>query len=201
MNFKMAMLPYSVPITSIMRSLIVAGFIALSLTGCSKEHVVEYRVPKETSKAAILNTTSRPTAHMPVNMDQQGGILGLAETERFKARAPTWQVPENWEVLAPTSMRKGNFVVQDYDMQAEVTVLEFPGAVGGKLANINRWAAQIAMHELTQAVIDKFDVITVDEKDGIAVELIGAKLQPGKAHPQSIQGVIVELDDGTWFLR
>ena len=54
--------------------------------------------------------------------------------------APEWTKPPGWAELPPTSMRLGNFTAGGG--QAEITVMTFPGNVGGLLANVNRWRGQ-----------------------------------------------------------
>ena len=61
-------------------------------------------------------------------------------TDTPTAASPTWTKPDSWAAKPPTSMRLGNFTAGNG--QAEITVMSFPGDVGGLLANVNRWREQ-----------------------------------------------------------
>ena len=62
-------------------------------------------------------------------------------------------------------MRKGSFIAKNAEgHQAEITILAFPGDVGGKLANINRWAGQIEAPIWTEDTLKNISTI-LEEKD------------------------------------
>ena len=69
-------------------------------------------------------------------------------------------------------------------MQAEVIVLAFPGDVGGRLANINRWADQIGLPGMSDECLNELESIEVDKHAGFIVNLEG-----------------VTVRSGTWFLK
>ena len=154
------------------KSLQYSAFIAsllLSLINlaCSKqETVTQYDIPKESSLAQ--------------------------QTQRFQT--PKWQVPNDWIAQAPSSMRKGSWKVQQANGQAEISVLVFPGDVGGEIANINRWRAQIGLGP--------------EDATALQQQLVSIK---GGGHPgtlinmrhsgKAIIGAIVPLGSGTWFFK
>lgn len=167
------------------------GFILLSVflgtSACSKKETVSrYEVPKETTKA------QRPQM-MPGMQMPAGQNLALEEqTSQFAT--PKWQVPDSWQVLPSSAMRKGNFKVKDSaGNEAEITVLVFPGDVGGKLANINRWAGQIGLNPLPESYLKSLETIEIDGKNAYLVDL--------KHSPNSIYAAILEMPDQSWFFK
>lgn len=57
-----------------------------------------------------------------------------------------WSVPPGWiEVERDQSARIATFVIERLEDPMEVAVTRFPGDVGGLLANVNRWRAQIGL--------------------------------------------------------
>ena len=151
------------------------------LVGCKEEGVKHYKVAKEES-TAVVPTGPPPTAQMP----------GLAaQTSAFKT--PKWVVPGGWVEQEPGPMRKGLFVMKEETGEAEVSVAAFPGNVGGKLANINRWAGQIGLVPLQASVLDKLEPIDVDGNAGELIQLEGLDM--------SLIAVIVEKDGSSWFFK
>jgi hypothetical protein len=65
-------------------------------------------------------------------------------------------VPEGWEDLPASGIRKANLKVSDENGTAELTVLVFPGDVGGRLANINRWRGQVGLDDAPSEDLPKF---------------------------------------------
>lgn len=84
-----------------------------------------------------------------VNFDR---LMAEAETARPPTPAPagavpTWTKPSSWTEAPRTSMRLGNFSAGNGE--AEITVMTFPGDVGGLLANVNRWRSQSGLPSVT----------------------------------------------------
>jgi hypothetical protein len=75
-----------------------------------------------------------------------------------------------------------------------LSVLVFPGDVGGTLANINRWAGQIGLEpvtESTRATIS--EPYTISKHSGLYVRLTG--------ETQSILGGLLPFHGNTWFFK
>ena len=90
----------------------------------------------------FLATLKFQPAASQVNFDRL-----MAEAEQAKppppgpdVASPTWAKPAGWAEKPRTAMRLGNFTARDG--QAEITLMTFPGDVGGLLANVNRWRGQ-----------------------------------------------------------
>lgn len=155
--------------------------VPLLLVGCNKDkEISHYTIPKETREVV------RPT------QQTQNQAPNLAsQTEAFKQ--PTWEVPSHWETKPLGQLRKGSFGVKDGDKEIDISILVFPGDVGGTLANINRWAQQVGLSELTKESITQLDRLQVDGNEGIIIDLTGPE--------QGIYGVIVELEGHSWYFK
>jgi len=169
-----------------MKLIIVSSFfVCLFLLGCTEEEqVVHYKVPKERHEEKL------PQQQGSVQMQQ---VPRLSEqTAQFNQ--PQWEVPDVWIEEPLGSMRKGSFSVKKENLEAEITVLAFPGDVGGDLANINRWAGQIDAPLLeSEEDLKKLQTIDVDGYKGLWIRLVGPS--------QEILAVIVSKDGDSWFFK
>ena len=105
---------------------------------------------------------------------------------------PTWTVPGSWEEKAPTSMRLGNFTAGAG--KAEITVMTFPGEVGGLLANVNRWRGQSGLPPVDAAgLTDVTQQITVSGTPATLVEAVGEKT--------ASYSVFHPVGNATWFYK
>jgi hypothetical protein len=111
-----------------------------------------------------------------VNFDR---LMAEAEAARPPAAAPTapsptWAKPDGWAAKPPTSMRLGNFTAGNG--KAEITVMTFPGDVGGLLANVNRWRGQSGLPTVNaDGLADATTQQIVSETPATVVEAIGDK--------------------------
>ncbi len=105
---------------------------------------------------------------------------------------PTWTVPARWEEKAPTSMRLGNFTAGNG--KAEITVMTFPGEVGGLLANVNRWRGQSGLPAVDAAgLAGVTQQIIVSGTPATLVEAVGEKT--------ASYSVFHPVGDATWFYK
>lgn len=180
MSLRMGMWRCFVLINKMTRVIALLLVVLVGLSGCKRETVVSYRIPKEEHEA--IKPKVAPPAQMP----------GLADQTRGFER-PAWSVPSEWEEKEAGPMRKGSFVYKDGERELEITVLAFPGDVGGMLANINRWAGQVEGHPYTQEQVDALESVEVDGNMGSIVVLNGRE--------NGVLGVIVEMAEHTWFFK
>jgi len=111
---------------------------------------------------------------------------------------PQWEVPEGWRETPPTRMLLARFEAGGDSGKAEITVSMFPGDVGGTVANVNRWRAQIGLApwgeaEVTQALTQ----LEVEGGTAMVVEFADEKEQDGKR----LIGVIWPRGTHTWFYK
>lgn len=189
------MSPFS---TAMSRLFLSATSVALLLlgSGCSRETVTTYRVPKESAPAATT-----PASGMAA-MDAASADAAMRSTPVATATGPRldWSAPAHWQSGAERPMRVATLVVpgRDGSTDGEVAVTAFPGDVGGNLANVNRWRQQLGLPPISQnelgTALQHLDVgpLHVD-----VVELVA----PGLPPPQRVLGAIVPHAGATWFFK
>ena len=154
---------------------------ALLLGGCKRSSVAVYDVPKESVASPPL------AAAAPISAPTESGWI-------------QWTKPAAWTELAPTAFRKGNYLVEGNDgKKVEITVSSFPGAVGGTLANVNRWRGQAGLssinsEELSQGLTE----VRIDGHDGEIVNIL-----PDSDDPDATQIVaaIFIYKGESWFFK
>ncbi len=135
----------------------------------------------------------RPAAS-EVNFDKL-----MAEAQQAKpppaapaADGPTWAKPAGWAEKPRTAMRLGNFTAAAG--QAEITVMTFPGDVGGLLANVNRWRGQSGLPPVNDAgLASATERVSVSGTPATLVEAVGDK--------NGSISVYHPVGDQTWFYK
>lgn len=150
-----------------------AAVVAL-WTGCGKEEIKVYSVPKEIAPAARMAAAQSDISASP------------------NAAPIHWSAPSGWQELEPTSMRVGNFLVSSGDKKAEVSVIPFPGQVGTELSNVNRWRKEIGLPDIGESDVSA-ENISIGDTKGKLYDLSGSELQTLAA--------ILEKDGTTWFFK
>ena len=149
----------------------------LALASCRDTKLTSYRVPKEAADAAAAPA---PAATPAVR----------------------WQTPAGWQEQAGDAARQGSFLVTGADgAKADMSVITFPGDVGGDLANVNRWRNQVHLPPIGDADLPKL-VTEVDAPAGafLVVDLLSET--PGaEGKPARILGAIFKQPTQTWFFK
>ncbi len=176
--------------------LFCAGFTLLSLTACRDEQPISYQIPKE---ERVVQMPGMPANHPAPGAQMSppaGNMQVLPGMQEAADAAPdvSFTLPEGWEDAGATGMRKVNLRVNDANGSAEITALTFPGDVGGRLANINRWRGQIGLPAATPESIPEFSSeTTISGTPGLYVRMEGGE--------KSLIGAILPLHDNTWFFK
>lgn len=194
-------------------TVLLAGSLLLSLTGCEKAEPTSYLIPKESRDTNLPQAPSDASKQAPSPMvpvteaapgmspagptsagsSQMQVLPGMAEAAE-QAGDIQYTVPDGWEDLPPSGIRKANLRVSDDFGSAELTVLVFPGDVGGRLANINRWRGQIGLDAATPEDLSAFtEAYTISQHRGLYVRLEGGM--------QSILGGLLPFHGSTWFFK
>mgnify|MGYP006423785937 CR=1 FL=1 len=106
-----------------------------------------------------------------------------------------YQVPDSWEEFPAEGIRKANFRASGPgDATAEITVLVFPGDVGGPLANINRWRRQVG---LPPAEAESADAVS----EPVSVSQHPARLVRIEGGDAGILGALLPFHGFTWFFK
>lgn len=110
-----------------------------------------------------------------------------------------WTAPPHWQSKTASSMRKATYLIVGADgATADLSVTAFPGAVGGELANVNRWRGQLQLPPLAEAELDgAVSRITVNGLHVTLVDLTGGPADK----PQRMLGAIVPSNGANWFFK
>ena len=186
--------------TSFARTIPAATLMLLALTGCEQAQPTSYRIPKEDRTVMMPGAVDtakqapQPTASPTATPNGQMRVLpGMADAAA-DAGELTYTAPEGWEDMPASGIRKANLKLTDENGSAELTVLAFPGDVGGRLANINRWRGQIGLDTATPEDLPAFtQSYTISGHRGLYIRLEGGA--------QSILGGLLPFHGYTWFFK
>lgn len=142
------------------------------------------------------STTTPPVVQQPPAADAPQAAPSVPAPDR-PAGAPAWTVPERWvTVPGERPMRFATFEVPDESGPIEVAVTQFPGHVGGELANINRWRGQMGLPAATEADLENL----VDRFEAPGYSAYVARVAGAEAHMLAV-GVYEAAADRTWYVR
>lgn len=111
-----------------------------------------------------------------------------------------WTAPAGWQSVPPTAMRKATYAVAGAGgASAELSVTAFPGAVGGELANVNRWRGQLGLAALAET--DLATAVTRLTPNGLHVALVDLTGVDSDQQPQRMLGAIVPNNGANWFFK
>lgn len=177
-----------------------AGVTLLTLSACQDKQPHSYQIPKEERP---VQQPSMPANHPPTGgnaptatASSPGNMQVLPGMQEAAAAAPGIQftIPEGWTDTGATGMRKANLKVSDANGSAEITALTFPGDVGGRLANINRWRGQVGLDNVTADELPAFtEGYTISGHRGLYLKLEGGD--------KSLLGGILPFHGNTWFFK
>lgn len=158
---------------------IIPLLAALLLSGCQKDEVHTYQVPKE----AVAATESRPGM-----TDQTTPSAGLV-----------WHAPDHWEVQPAGGVRRGSYQAVDADGRvADISIIAFPGDVGGMSANLNRWRTQVGLSPLPDAEVQA----TIEHQDTASFHLDFVNyLGEADGVPTRVAGAIMSHAGESWFFK
>jgi hypothetical protein len=161
------------------------------LLGCGERGVGEQRVPKGAEPMPAEQGGASSTAGTPGG-DQGAGLPGPGAIA-----AMPWVVPAGWRRLEDAGpMRVATFVAEVSGRPVEIAVTQFPGDVGGVLANVNRWRGQMGLGPIDEAGLEgAVSRFGTDAWSGYAVRVRGPEQHMLAA------GVHERSAGRTWFVR
>lgn len=113
-----------------------------------------------------------------------------------------WKIPSTWEATAAGQMIMAAYTAKTKaGASADITVSSFPGAVGGLLANVNRWRNQVQLAPIGESDLAK-EVKTITLASGEAasvVDVTGTNARTSKTG--RLYGLIVPRGGQTWFYK
>lgn len=156
--------------------------LAIGLTGCSRDNITTYQVPKE-SRETTSHAAHGDTAPLP------------------SAPVVRWTLPAGWQELEPSQFRVGDFRIRDdRGRLVEVSIIPLPGQAGSDLDNLNRWRAQVGLKPVTEAEMTaSAEPITVGDGVGRLFDLYGAA--PYEGDPVRMLAVIRRREGVAWFIK
>lgn len=110
---------------------------------------------------------------------------------------PQMDVPTAWKEKAP-----GPMVLKSYSVSgskggnATVSITSFPGDVGGRLMNINRWRKQLSQPEIDESQVNS---ASQNFENGYLVDLEGTDVKTGK--PARLIAAAIPHEGNTWFYK
>jgi hypothetical protein len=106
-----------------------------------------------------------------------------------------YKIPDGWKEVAPAQFSVANFVIQQGDDRAEVSLSPLSAEGSSLLQNVNRWRKnQLGLPEIDDAQLKKD--LKADKVDGVEAQYI--KLAGEK---KTILGFIVTRGKFTWYLK
>jgi hypothetical protein len=135
----------------------------------------------------------------PVNgaSDPHAGLTtGAADSD-----GPQMDVPAGWKKKAASPMvLKSYTVTGSKGGTATVSISSFPGDVGGRRGNINRWRTQLGQQDVDASQVDKASQdFEAQGGKGYLVDVDGTDARSGK--PARLVAVAVLHDGNTWFYK
>ncbi|MES2695588.1 MAG: hypothetical protein V4773_19080 [Verrucomicrobiota bacterium] len=203
------------------------GVVALSVTGCQKEEVTAYRVPKEkesepkvaavaagkmpddaahagvkpgTAPASAPSTTSAPVAPA-AGPAPSGTSMASTPVATATGSGLAWKGPGgHWQEKGASGMRKGTFTIAgDGGAAAELAITAFPGDVGGEVANVNRWRGQVQLPPQSEA--DVAAAIQRLESNGLKIGVVEMAGKDPSGKDTRVIGAMVPHSGSTWFFK
>lgn len=137
-----------------------------------------------------------PPGHPPLGQGQGMSMQGMnvpgvnlpAATGQL-----TYTLPKGWTEQRGTGPRYATITSPD-DRKAELAITNFPGNVGGNLANINRWRQQVGLEPIDQ---EQFEKTTTKIEIGQTVAIV-ADLDGPQAR---MLAAIIPDNQKTWFFK
>lgn len=112
-----------------------------------------------------------------------------------------WTAPKGWEEQPASGFRKGSFLVRGAEgTTADVSVISFPEAAGGTLANVNRWREQLKLSPITEEA-QAGSSFPVAGHDMLLVDVASEQPLEANAGKTRILGGIYPLHGETWFFK
>jgi hypothetical protein len=151
----------------------------LAFTGCKDSKIAAYRVPKDSGFA-------RPAAAADA-----------------ASPAVRWQAPPDWQEQPKSGVRLASFLITGAGgAKADMAVTFFPGDVGGDLANLNRWRAQIQLPPVSEADLPgAFARVQAPAGEFLVVDLLSESPVLESGRKARVLGAILKQSAQTWFFK
>ncbi|HYE32641.1 MAG TPA: hypothetical protein VEH27_14530 [Methylomirabilota bacterium] len=160
--------------------LVAALAVGVALSGCSREEIRAYRIPKEqppmTADAAHAgHVHQRPHAH--------------------------YETPSGWQEVQPGSMHIASFVIKSDQGEARVTVTPLPGAKDIEVDAVNMWRSELQLPALTAEDFEKqSQAVKIGNAEGKLVEFT-APANGTNGVARQTTGALATIEGALWFFK
>lgn len=122
----------------------LAAAAVVVASGCRRDEVTRYRVPKE--------TPAPMGARAPTGGPAMGAAGDLPPPPAMNGGGLEWTLPKGWKQEVAGGMRYATFEVP-VQGRLDASVVVLPGEAGGELANVNRWRGQIGLPPVEESAL------------------------------------------------
>ena len=173
---------------------VLVGALALTLgTGCNRDDVAHYRVPKEAGPPPA-GMGMPPMAMAPGGMP--GGDMPAPPAPTGKGSLK-WTLPKGWTQEQAGGMRFATLKAP-VTGKLDASVVVLPGPAGGELANVNRWRGQIGLPPVDEAALASQRKVLKTKAGDLSVFDFTSE---GQIESRMVAGLITTADGNTWFLK
>ena len=172
--------------------------LLIATTGCREAKVTTYRAAKDAEPSLPSTPQGHPptdatAAPAPANPGMNGPSVSTAS-----GQALSWTAPAEWQTKPASAMRKGSYTIAGANGEAaDLSITAFPGAVGGELANLNRWRGQVSLTPIDESALESS--VTRITANGLTFTLVDcASTEP---NPRRILGAMTPYDGAMWFFK
>ena len=185
------------------RALFLALTTILLGANCRREEVVHARVPK--LSGAVPSMGQAPGMDMPPKAAPpasgeapapSGGAEVPLPPQPSQGAKLAWTLPKGWTEAKGAGMRYAT-LQPSVAGKTEVSIVMLPGAVGGELANVNRWRGQIGLSAVDEAALPGLRT-QVTSKAGPVMLYDFTSL--GQVKTRMVVGML-STEDSNWFLK
>ncbi|PAW82755.1 MAG: hypothetical protein B9S33_14640, partial [Pedosphaera sp. Tous-C6FEB] len=168
---------------------------ALLLTGCQKEEITVYRVPKVPPGAGDAGGVN---PSLPAGHPATGAAPAAA-----RPHAHWGKLPPGWSEAPAAGSRAATFNIAGTGGQrAEAAVIAFPGMGGTDLQFVNLWRDQLGLAPLTEAELPKLvQPVSIAGADGKLFDITGATKSGSEPAAERIIVALQKQDGVSWFIK
>jgi hypothetical protein len=143
----------------------------LLATGCGRDEIKVYTVPKEAAPPAAMADSAAPASPLK------------------------WSTPAGWTELPAGEFRVASFKITGPDgKQADVSVIPLPGSAGGDFSNVNRWRDQVGLPAVAEDELKKLaEPVEVAGQPAALYDQAGATVH--------ILAVVQHRQGTAWFFK
>ena len=183
------------------RSAAVAGLLGLLLTGCGREQVRSYRVPKD--KEAPVSTAAAADPHAGHNHDQEESASAIPGLGAVTPKVSWAKLPEGWREADPGKMRAASFEITMADgRRADLAIIPLPGITGRDNEIVNLWRDQLQLAPLgADEMSTTAKEVAVGSEKARLFEMVSANPIIEEKYRARIVVAMLTRSEASWFFK